>query len=460
MPPLCGIVYLIFLMVLKKVLLVEDEEPTLEGLKKLFEMEGYSVDTATDLKTAKEKVSKYYYPIIILDLLLPDGNGTELLEYVDTKKSKVIILTAHGNIETTTKTIKLGAFDFITKPVSFKELKLVCQKALEVLSSEGIDDNYSNELLNEIVGVSSFVQNLKEKLPKIAYENKNVLIFGEEGVGKTFIAKLIHKLSPRRDFKIFRILPADKSELELEMEIFGSTLPKRNKIGALELAEGGTVILSRIEQFPITVQKKLAEAIRTRSYTPVGSGGLRGRLNVRFIVTTSKNPNELLANNIIDADFLQAINQTEIYIPSLKERKEDIIPLFDYFLGKISKEEGLKKPILTDEVKEVLINREYKGNVKELKTLATLAVILFHGKIVEPSKLCISPEKVDKDDLFELGDIRKAREKFEKAFLKKALIECKGDVRKVAQLVGLDISNVYRKIRTYNLERYTKNKSS
>ena len=445
---------------MKKILLVEDEIPTLENLKALFELEGYTVDTAPDLKTAKEKVSKHYYPIVVLDLFLPDGNGIELLDSLNLKKSKVIILTAHGTVETAVQAVRRGAYDYLQKPVSFKTLKQLCQKALQELSTQKGDTEILENVLGELVGESPFIKKLKEQLPKIAVENKNVLIRGEEGVGKTFIAELIHKLSPRRDFELVKILPKGKNEFELEMEIFGSTLPRREKIGALEKAEGGTVILSKVENLPLSIQRKLAEAIKNRYYTPVG-GGIKKFLNVRFISTTEKNLYEMAQQGEFDADFLMKINEIELEIPPLRERKEDIVPLMEFFLEKFSQREGKEKPILTEDVKEYFLNYDFPVNVKELKNLMERIVLISSDSVVSLEQLNFLPQKGEGEEtLFDISNWREAKKKFEREYLKRKLIEFNGDIKKVAKSINLDISNVYRKIREYNLEKYVKNRSS
>lgn len=443
---------------LKKVLIVEDEAATAENLKTLFELEGYVADTAPDLKTALAKVEKHHYPLIILDLFLPDGNGMELLPHLNLERSKVIVLTAHGTIETAVEAVKRGAFDFVQKPVSFKKLKQLCERALlELKEQKG--DEVDREPLKELIGNSQLIKELKDKLPQIAAENKNVLIRGEEGVGKTFIAELIHKLSPRRNFNLVKVPIRGKSEFELETELFGSAIPGKEKIGALEQAEGGSVILIGVEALPLRIQEKLASALESRSYTPVG-GNTRRYLNVRFLSTTSKNLYEMAEKGKFDGNLLMRLNELELEIPPLRERREDILPLLEHFLEEFSKSSGLEKPILSEDVIRYIENYEFPANVKELKNLAERLVLIYHGKIVSVEDLGLVPKAKDDEVLFSIDNWREAKRHFEREFLKRKLIETGGNIKEVAKLINLDISNVYRKIREYNLEEYVKNRSS
>ena len=449
---------LILTVALKKVLIVEDEAPTAENLKALFELEGYAADTASDLKTAVEKVERHYYPLVVLDLLLPDGNGMELLKHLNLKRTKVIVLTAHGTIETAVEAVKRGAFDFLQKPVSFKKLRQLCERAIQELSKPS-EEGEGKETLRGLIGNSPFIRELKERLSQIAAENKNVLIRGEEGVGKTFAGELIHKLSPRRDFPLVKVAVAGKGEFELEVELFGSSLPGRERVGALERAEGGTLILAGVEHMPLSVQRKLAQAIEARSYTPVG-GNRRRYLNVRFISTTSKNLYEMAKERKFDENLLVKLNEIELEIPPLRERREDILPLLEHFIELFSKESGGVKPILSEEVKEFLKRYEFPANVRELKNLAERLVLLHRGRIVNVEDLQLSPKREDRDNLFSIQNWREAKRSFEKEFLKRKLIETGGNIKEVAKLINLDISNIYRKIREYHLEEYVKNRSS
>ena len=445
-------------MVLKKVLIVEDEVPTAENLKTLFELEGFIADTAPDLKTALQKVQKHHYPLVVLDLLLPDGNGIDLLEHIDPARTKVIVLTAHGTVETAVKALKRGAYDFVQKPVSFKKLLNVCNRALRELEPQR-GNGEEKDPLKDLVGTSDYVRELKKKLPQIAASNRHVLIRGEEGVGKTFLGTLIHRLSPRRDFPLIKVPAAGKSAFELEVELFGSNLPGKERIGALERAQGGTLLLAGVEHLPPEVQKKLAHALETKSFTPVG-GNERRYLNVRVISTTSKNLYEMAQRGKFDENLLIKLNEIEIEVPPLRERREDILPLLEHFLEEFSRYEGLKKPILSEEVIDFLKNRyDFPANVRELKNLAERLVLLHHGKIVSLDELNLTPPAKgggDSSNLFSVKSWREAKRTFEKEFLKRKLIETGGNIREVAKLINLDISNIYRKIKEYHLEEYVK----
>jgi len=434
---------------------VEDEVETAKNIKILLELEGFTVDTAYNLKTAVEKVERYYYPLIVLDIVLPDGEGLELLKYVDPAKNKVIVLTAFGTVERAINALKRGAYDFLKKPVSVKELIKNLEKAYLELSEETDED--IERFLEAIVGNSPFVKELRQKLPEIAKSSKNVLIRGEEGVGKTFIGQLIHKLSPRRLFPLERLTVRGKKNrvFELERELFGSEIPGKESIGLLEKAKGGSLLLIGIEDLPLKVQELLLRAMEDGYFTPLGSNR-RVQLDVRFISTTNKNLYEMAREGLFNEDLLVRLNKIELEVPPLRERKEDVIPLFSYFLETFAKERGLEKPILSEEVLNFLMEYSFPGNVMELKNAAERLVLLKHGRLVEIDDLGFKLSKEGGGSLFSIQNWREAKKRFEKEYLKRKLIEAEGDVKKVAKMVNLDVSNVYRKIKEYNLEDYLK----
>ena len=434
---------------------MEDEVETAKNIKILLELEGFTVDTAYNLKTGIEKIEKYYYPLIVLDIVLPDGEGLELLKYVDPSKSKVIVLTAFGTVERAINALKRGAYDFLKKPVSVKELIKNLEKAYLELSEKSDED--VEQFLEAIVGNSPYVKELRQKLPEIAKSSKNVLIRGEEGVGKTFIGQLIHKLSPRRLFPLERLTVRGKKNrvFELERELFGSEIPGKELVGLLEKAKGGSLLFIGIEDLPLKVQELLLRAMEDGYFTPLGSNK-RVQLDVRFISTTTKNLYEMARKGLFNEDLLVRLNEIELEVPPLRERKEDVIPLFNYFLENFAKERGLEKPILSEEVLNFLMEYSFPGNVMELKNAAERLVLLKHGQLVEIDDLGFKLSKEGGSSLFGIQNWREAKKRFEKEYLKRKLIEAEGDVKKVAKMVNLDVSNVYRKIKEYNLEDYLK----
>jgi len=439
----------------KKVLIVEDEVHTAQNIKLFLDLEGFETDIATDLKSATKKVKENYFPLVVLDLVLPDGHGLELLKYIDLKRSKVLVLTAFGDVGTAVKALKSGAYDFLEKPISLKELAKRLNRAFLELSPR--EEKETLDLSKVLIGNSSFTRELREKLPQLAKEEKNLLIRGEEGVGKTFVGELIHRLSPRREFPLKKLLVRGRREraFELERELFGSEIPGKESVGILEQAKGGTVILIGIEDLPLQVQEKLNRALEERSFTPIGSNR-KVFLDLRIVSTTTQNLYEMAQKGLFKGELLFKLNETELEIPPLRERREDILPLFDHFLTQFSEERGLEKPILSESVVEFLLSYPFPGNVMELKNTAERLVLLKPGQVVEIEDLGLAPSQSEKESLFKIQNWKKAKKLFEKEFLKRKLIEANGDVKKVAQMVNLDVSNVYRKIKAYNLEDYLK----
>jgi two-component system NtrC family response regulator len=437
----------------RKILIVEDEISTLESLKALLEIEDFAVDTAPDFKTAKQKLSKHYYPLVLLDLFLPDGRGEDLLPLIDPRRTKVVVLTGHGSVSTAVECMRRGAFDFLEKPIRSKELLKVLEKALAELGDERDGDD--EEILKGLVGFSPVIRRLKQELVRIAKEDKNVLIRGEEGVGKSFIAALIHKLSPRSSFPLERVVIRGKSDFELERELFGSRIPGKEKIGAFEKANGGSVVLVGVENLSPKLQEKLLTVLRERRFTPLGDNR-ECLFNVRLLSTTSKNLYEMSSQGRFSGELLLLIDEIELEIPPLRERREDILPLLNLFIEELAKEGGYEKPILSEEISEFLMNYDFPGNVRELKNLAERLVLLYGGKVVSPSDLQLVPSSKREEDIFSILNWREAKKRFEREFLRRKLMETGGDVKKVARLIKLDISNVYRKIKEYGLEDFLK----
>jgi len=447
-----------FKVVEKKVLLIEDEEETVRNLKVLLELEGFIVDTALDLKTAKEKLSKYYYPLIVLDIILPDGEGLELLRYIEPSRSKVVVLTAFGTVERAVESLKRGAYDFLKKPVSVKALIKVLNKALGDLKSHQYEEDLK-EVFSSIVGKSAFINDLKKQLPQIANQSKNVLIRGENGTGKSLVGEIIHKISPRKEFPFGKLVVRGKknSNFEVDSLLFGSEIPGKEQVGLLESLAGGSLLLIGLEDLPLKTQEKLLDTIEKGYFTPLGSNR-RINFNVRFISTTTKNIYEMAQKNLFNMNLLVKLNEIELEIPPLRERKEDIIPLLNYFIEKFSKERGLNKPILSEKLIDFLLNYDFPGNIIELKNIAERLVLLKSGKTVDITDLALQEAKKENSSIFNIQNWKEAKKLFEKEYLKRKLIEANGNVKKVAQMVNLDVSNIYRKIREYNLEDYLQNK--
>lgn len=273
-------------------------------------------------------------------------------------------------------------------------------------------------------------------------------------MGKSFIARLIHLLSPRREFPFVKVTVGGKEQFELERELFGSSLPGKEREGAFEKAQRGTLLLSGIENMPLSLQKKLAKVLETKSFTPLGDNAPK-YLNVRIIATTSKNLYEMAQRGKFDENLLMRINEAELEIPPLRERREDIVPLFEHFLEEFAKESGVQKPIISDEVIEFLQTYDFPANVRELKNIAERLVLLYHGKVVNVSDLQLSP-KEERENIFSIQNWREAKKSFEREYLKRKLVETGGDIKKVAKMINLDISNIYRKIKEYNLEEFLK----
>ncbi len=430
-----------------KVLIVDDEASIRESISAVLKDEEIDTKTAKSLEEAKKFISKEYFPIIILDIWLEDGSG---IDFIDTIKdlspdSAIIMITGHGGIELAVKSIKKGAFDFIEKPLSIDKLLNVIEKAHE----EHIKNKISYiKKEDEIIGESQAIKNLKEHIKKIARSNANVVIFGENGTGKELVAKSIHNLSLRKDKPFVDINCAALPDELIESELFGYekgafTGANTRKAGKLEIANEGTIFLDEIGDMSLKAQAKLLRAIETKSFTRLG-GLQKIDVDVRFICASNKDLKKLIEENEFREDLYYRLAVITLEVPPLRERAQDIIILAEYFLNKFCQENKTKPKKLSEEAKEVLLNYEWPGNVRELKNLMERLSIVVDSDIIQEHHLGLTKK--------ESLDFKSAKQEFEKNFILKKLAQYNYNVKQTAQAIGMDFTNLYRKIKAYNIK--------
>ncbi|MFP3158380.1 MAG: sigma-54 dependent transcriptional regulator [Hydrogenobaculum sp.] len=432
-----------------KVLIIDDEASIRESISNILSDENISSKTAKSLEEAKKILTKEYFPVILLDIWLEDGSG---IDFIDTIKelspnSSIVMITGHGGIELAVQSIKKGAFDFLEKPLSIEKLLNVVEKA----HKEHIKNKLTNiEQSDDIIGESSAIKKLKEEIKKVAKSNANIVIFGENGTGKELVAKNIHKLSYRKDKPFVDINCAAIPDELIESELFGYekgafTGAVSRKAGKLEIANEGTIFLDEIGDMSLKAQAKLLRAIETKSFHRLG-GLQKIDVDVRFICASNKDLKTLIEQGLFREDLYYRLAVITLEVPPLRERGQDVIILAEYFLDKFCQENKTKPKKLTEEAKEVLLEYHWPGNVRELKNLMERLSIIVEKDTIDADSLEIKIKNKESQDF------KSAKQEFEKQFILKKLAQYNYNIKQTAQAIGMDFTNLYRKIKAYNIK--------
>ncbi|MCX5854244.1 MAG: sigma-54 dependent transcriptional regulator [Deltaproteobacteria bacterium] len=456
---------------MNKILVVDDELNMRLVLKTLLSKEGYEVVTASDgLEALKVLKNNDDVKVIVTDMKMPKLDGMGLLDRVirEYPSTPVIIITAHGTIATAVDALKKGAFDYITKPFEQDELKSIIHKAVKTRRLNEDELLLSPEDMDRqgIVGSSEAMQGIYDDIKKVAGTTTTVLITGETGTGKELIANAIHRNSPRKNNPFIKINCAAIAENLMESELFGYekgafTGAASTKSGRFELADKGTLFLDEIGELPREMQVKLLRVIQDQAFERVG--GLRTiKVDVRLIAATNRNLLQDVKDGIFREDLYYRLNVFHTHVPPLRERKEDILSLTDYFMEKFNKKLDRTVMHVDSRVKEIFICYGWPGNIRELENLMERLVVVARGDTIElediPAelKLAASVSQVSRPDTLEkpFKDVMKSHmEDVEKQAIIQCLEECGGNVTKAAQRLGLSRKGLQLKMIKYNLRK-------
>ncbi len=451
------------------ILIIEDKESMLRMLSELFKEEGMNVLTARDGPEALRKIKDEKIDVILTDLKLPSMDGITILKEVKTIDSSipVIVMTAYGSIETAVNAMKLGATDFITKPFNPDHLLMVIKRVLEsrnLLRENILLREETSRQTPVIIGKSASMVELMQKVQKVARTKTTVLILGESGTGKELIAKAIHYLSDRAGYPFVTINCAAIPRELLESELFGYekgafTGAESRKLGKFELADKGTIFLDEIGEMELSLQAKLLRIIEDGMLERIG--GIKPlAVDVRIIAASNRDLSAEVSRGRFREDLFYRLNVFPLSVPPLRERKEDIPLLVEYFLKKFSAE--LKQPIksITKEAMELLLSYNWKGNVRELENTIERALILSDGDLIKIEHISLISQDSGPERLFELipmdGSLeetsRSALRIAESERIKRALKETKGNKLRAAELLRVSYKTLLTKIKDYNLE--------
>jgi len=456
----------------EKILVIEDDLNTLEGLAEILEQEKFSVAKSKNAREALSEVKKSNFDIILIDYLLPDRDGLEvsrivLDQYPDTK---IVMMTAFGSVKNAVEAMKLGIYDYLTKPIDLDELLIVIHRALKELQliSENIDlrdklqQTYSFE---NIVGVSGKMQEVFRKIIKVANSDATVLIRGESGTGKELIARAIHYQSSRSEKALVEINCASIPETLLESELFGHekgafTGAYKSKKGKFEIAHMGSLFLDEIGELPLGVQAKLLRVLQDGSFTHVG--GIENiEVDVRLIAATNKDLEKELEAQKFREDLYYRLNVIPIFIPPLRERPEDIGPLIDHFVKVYSEKNKRGIKGIIPEARDLLISYHWPGNVRELENALENAIVMAEEDYIQvsdlpnylQSKISSSPESPLVKVIREKKDLgfRDQLDVCEREIIRQALIESNGNKTHAAKKLGFSLRTLRNKVQKYNL---------
>lgn len=451
-----------------RILVIDDEQDMLSACSKIISVLGYEAVTFSEPDKAIKNLGDEDYDLIFCDLLMPKHDGMELLETFQktAPNTPVIIFTAYGTIERAVAAMKAGAFDFIEKPFDANNLKILIEKGLRqrnlfnerVNLLKQLEDKYH---FDNIIGKSLVMQNIYDMIDNVAKSDANVLITGESGTGKELIARSIHARSRRKTKAFVPVNCGAFPENLFEAELFGYergsfTGADRRKIGLIEFADGGTFFLDEVCELPTSLQIKLLRTLQDQKLRRVGGNELI-QVDIRLISATNRNIEKALGDDTLRQDFYYRLNVINIHIPPLRERKEDIQLIANYYLEKNLVTSAKEISGFTNEVIQIFENYQWPGNVRELENVIERAVTLAKGNKITaadlPPNLVNQKLREDPLNVSSLSDLKhKAVEEIEKKYLLFLLDKHNGNITKIAEEAGLTRRHIHRMINIYKID--------
>jgi two-component system response regulator PilR (NtrC family) len=456
---------------MQRVLVVDDEPDIRELLQLTLSRMGLEVTTSEDLSDARQALEAHSFDFCLTDMRLPDGNGLDLVRDISAQYPELptAVITAHGKVEDAVTALKMGAFDFVSKPVDLAVLRKLVNTALKLASQgevrpenqEPESESASHPALAKLTGSSPAISQCKVMIAKLARSQAPVLVSGASGSGKELAAKLIHELSPRCDGPFIPVnCGAIPTEL-MESEFFGHrkgsfTGASADKEGLFQAADGGTLMLDEVADLPLHMQVKLLRAIQEKAVMPIGSRK-EVPIDVRILSATHQPLKPLVESGAFRSDLYFRLNVIELPMPSLDERIEDIPLLADRFLEEITEQwDEREAPVLSDEAMDVLKHHRYTGNVRELINILQRALTMCEGDVIQPEDLLLenvvlqetgaAPSKSDDQSLDSyIEDI-------ERKMLTDALKQARYNKTRAAELLGISFRSLRYKLKKFDID--------
>ena len=440
------------------VFIVDDEEGIRESLSGIFEDEGYTVLTAGTAEEAFDMLKEQTPDLMFLDVWLPGIDGIQALTKIRERNPElpIVMISGHGNIELAVNATRIGAYDFLEKPLSLERVLLVASRALERRTLELENKALKQDLTEKwrLIGNSPKMKQLSEQIDMAAKSNGRVLILGESGAGKELVAHTLHGSSTRASKPFIEMNCAAIPQELIESELFGHekgsfTGAFERKKGKFELADEGTLFLDEVGDMSLSTQAKVLRVIETQEFQRVG-GSKNIKVDVRIISATNKELAEEVKKGTFREDLFYRLNVIPIPLPPLRERKEDIPELVDYFLGYFAAEYGQKPKKITPDGLKMLEVYDWPGNIRELRNVIERLVIMIPSNTVTPKNIILG--EAARSDYFTFNTLKEARESFEKDFIIKKLEENNWNISKTAEILDIERSNLHRKIKAYDIK--------
>lgn len=442
------------------VLIVDDERGIRETLRGVLEDEGFEVETAESGEKCLDEVEKNTYSCILLDIWLGSGiDGLETLKQLreNGNDSAIVMISGHGNIETAVKSTKLGAYDFIEKPLSLEKTILTVRNAIRTKELERVNTQLVESLNQEyvMIGESIAMRALRKQISIVAPTDGRVLISGESGTGKELVARAIHNQSKRKNAPFVEINSAAIPEELVESELFGyakgafsgANLAKKGKF---EIADDGTLFLDEIGDMSSRVQAKMLRVLEEQRFEPVGSNNPI-KVDVRIISATNKPLESLIENGNFRSDLFYRLNVIPFQIPPLRERLEDVPLLVNHYNQKFSKDYGKQPKEFTEKALEAMQNYAWLGNVRELKNTVERIVIMNQKSEITTEDLPIFSNEIPPSSSYRFPSFKEATEAYQREFLSRKLEENEWNISKTAENLGIDRSHLHRRIKSLGI---------
>ena len=446
----------------ESILIVDDEKAIQTSLRGVLEDESYRVGTVGSGDQALSRIGEDPPDLVLLDVWMPGMDGLEVLAEIKRVRPEqpVVMISGHGTIETAVKATKLGAYDFIEKPLSLEKTLLAVARALEHsrLERENRALRERLERGQEIVGQSAALQELRRQIAIAAPTSGRVLIHGENGSGKELVARAIHALSARREGPFVEVNCAAIPEELIESELFGHergafTGAVARRKGKFQLADGGTLFLDEVGDMSLKTQAKVLRVLEEQAFDRVG-GTESIRTDVRVIAASNQNLSDLIAGGRFRDDLFYRLNVIPIHVPPLRERKEDMPLLVEHFIRVFSLENGKRPKTVSVEALAYFLSYDWPGNVRELRNMVERLVIMSPREVIGPEDLPppLRPKEAAlPEDQIKEKNLKEAREAFERAYILAELRAQDWSMTRTSDRLGIERSHLYRKLKAYGI---------